>query len=188
MRHQVDAAHVDQADQADEAGHPDPLRHFGKHRRQVELGQQCVDHRQQQVVQQRRPAHQKPHVRVDRFLGVGIRRTRLWEASHQGAVAQRREQHPEQRQDVGTGDVPGSDAGDDAERVEHGHRGQVGQADDHHVPEAQGFAEMAVAGGAAVRLHGVHLFYCWSGGGRGRGATVGQSGKNKRRWVGWVSS
>ncbi|MNN11001.1 hypothetical protein D3C81_1239410 [compost metagenome] len=51
--HQVDAAHVDQADQADEPSHPHPRRHFGEHGRQVELGQQRVDHGQEQVVQQR---------------------------------------------------------------------------------------------------------------------------------------
>lgn len=59
VRHQVYAAHVDQADQADEADHPYPLRYFGEHGREVQLGQQRVDHWQQQVIQQRRPADQE---------------------------------------------------------------------------------------------------------------------------------
>ncbi|MCY1416523.1 hypothetical protein D9M71_320310 [compost metagenome] len=37
--HQVYAAHVDQADQGDEAGDPHPLRYFREHGRKVQLGQ-----------------------------------------------------------------------------------------------------------------------------------------------------
>lgn len=92
-------------------------------------------------------------MRVDRALGVGVRRARLREALYQGAVAHGGEQDARQRQDVGAGHMAGGDPADDAEGVEHGHRGQVGQADDDHVPEAQGFAELAVAGSAVIRLH-----------------------------------
>ncbi|MNH15917.1 hypothetical protein D3C79_755420 [compost metagenome] len=207
MRHQVHAAHVDQADQGDEAGHPHPLRYFREHGRKVQLGQQGVDHWQQQVVQQRRPADQEADVRVDRALGVGVGRARLREAFYQGAIAHRGEQDAGQCQDVGAGYMASGDPADDAEGVEHGHRGQVGQADDDHVPEAQGFAELAVAGSAVVRLHAgmapaagrkrrarciAHAArasgwapYCSPFMLERRKARWGaQSGENKKRWVG----
>ncbi|MNJ61533.1 hypothetical protein D3C77_573260 [compost metagenome] len=50
--HQVDAADVDQAHDRHEADHPGPGRYFREHHREVEFGQQGVDHRQQQVVEQ----------------------------------------------------------------------------------------------------------------------------------------
>ncbi|MNN11000.1 hypothetical protein D3C81_1239400 [compost metagenome] len=145
-------------------------------------------------------------MRVDGALGVGIGRARLWEASYQGAVAHCSEKDAGQRQEVGAGHMPGGDAGDNAEGVEHGHRCQVGQADDHHVPEAQGFVELSAAGTAVIRLHAgmapaagrerqaqgiAHAarasgwapccspFIVWSGGRRVRGAA---SGENKKRW------
>ncbi|MNZ51425.1 hypothetical protein D3C78_692390 [compost metagenome] len=50
--HQVDATDVDQAHDRHEADHPGPGRYFREHHREVEFGQQGVDHRQQQVVEQ----------------------------------------------------------------------------------------------------------------------------------------
>ncbi|MNP21083.1 hypothetical protein D3C76_1136890 [compost metagenome] len=48
--------------------------------------------------------------------------------------------------------MPVGNAGDDAEGVEYGHRRDVGQADDDHLPEFQGLLELW-AGGGAVTVH-----------------------------------
>jgi len=51
VRHQVHAAHVDQADEGHESGYPHPCGYFREHCREVQLGQQGIDHWQQQVIQ-----------------------------------------------------------------------------------------------------------------------------------------
>ncbi len=142
VRHQVDAFQVRERHDAHIEHHPDPLRHVREHRGEIELRQQDVDHRQEQIIEQRRPAHQEPHMRVNRLLGVGIGGARRREAFDQFAVADGGKQHARQRQQIRGRHVTITDAGDNAEGVEHGHRGQIGQAHHHHLPEFERFTQL----------------------------------------------
>ncbi|MNJ57985.1 hypothetical protein D3C77_535970 [compost metagenome] len=92
-------------------------------------------------------------MRVDRPARVGVGRAGFGEAPYQRAVADGGEEDAEQGQHVGAGHMPVGNAGDDAEGVEDGHRRDVGQADDDHLPEFQGLLELRAGGCGAVTVH-----------------------------------
>ncbi|MNN34299.1 hypothetical protein D3C81_1481000 [compost metagenome] len=92
-------------------------------------------------------------MRVDRPTGVGVSRAGLGETTDQYAVAHGGKEDAKQGQHIGAGHVPVGDPGDDAKGVEHGHRRDVGQADDHHLPEFQGLFEVCVGYCGVVSGH-----------------------------------
>ena len=139
--HQVNAFQVRGGQNGDKGDHPHPWRHLREQRREIDLRQQDVDHRQKQIIEQRRPADHKTDVRTDGFLRVGIGGTGFRELTHQFAVADGGEQHPGQRQQIRRRYVAIADAGDDAEGIKHRHRRQIGQPHHHHLPEFEGFTQ-----------------------------------------------
>ncbi|SVJ79279.1 Uncharacterised protein [Klebsiella pneumoniae] len=151
---QVHALDVDEGHDQHEHHHPDPRGDLGEQCGQVDLRQQRVDHRQEQVVQQRRPADHEADMRIDRPLRVGIGRACGGELADQLAVADRGEQHAGEGQQVGGGHVSLGNPGYDAEGVEDGHRGQVGQPDHDDLPQLEGLAKLgSFCGGGRIR-HG----------------------------------
>ena len=55
----------------------------------INFCQQNVDHRREQIVEQRRPAHHKAYRRADGFLGIGVGGTGRRITAHQFTVAER---------------------------------------------------------------------------------------------------
>ena len=139
--HQVNAFQVRGGQNGDKGDHPHPWRHLREQRREIDLRQQDVDHRQKQIIEQRRPGDHKTDVRTDGFLRVGIGGTGFRELTHQFAVADGGEQHPGQRQQIRRRYVAIADAGDDAEGIKPRHRRQIGQPHHHHLPEFEGFTQ-----------------------------------------------
>ena len=150
VRHQINAFQVCGGQNGDKGHHPHPWRHLREQRREIDLRQQDVDHRQEQIIQQRGPADHKADVRTDGFLRVGVGGAGFRELAHQFAVADGGEQHASQRQQIRRRDVAVADTGDDAEGIKHRHRRQIGQPHHHHLPEFEGFTQTRSA-----RLSGV---------------------------------
>ena len=78
-----------------------PRRGLREERLEVDAADDSVDHRQQEVVEQRRPPDEEPEVRVDRLGRVGVRRPRRGVDTRHPSVADRREYHRDQREEVG---------------------------------------------------------------------------------------
>ncbi|MND64337.1 hypothetical protein D3C80_556730 [compost metagenome] len=142
VSHQIDAFQVDGGNDDHKAYHPHPRRHLGEQRGQINLCQQGVDHRQEQVVEQRGPPHQKTDVRVNGLLRIGIGGTGGRKLANQLAVADGGKQHAGQRQQISGRDVAVGQAGDNAEGVKHRHGRQVSQPHHHHLPQLQAFTQL----------------------------------------------
>ena len=85
-------------------GHQRHDEHPGWNRRhqrfKINFCQQNVDHRREQIVEQRRPAHHKANCRADGFLGIGVGGTGRRIATHQFTVAQRGKEDRNQREAI----------------------------------------------------------------------------------------
>ena len=81
--------------------HDEHPRGNRRHQRfKIDFCQQNVDHRREQIVEQRRPAHHKANRRADGFLGIGVGGTRRRIATHQFTVAQRGKEDRNQREAI----------------------------------------------------------------------------------------
>ncbi len=138
---QIDAAQVQQRHDGHQTEDEVGRGNTGKQRRQVDLGQQHVDHRHEQIIEQRGPTHHEADVGIERLLRIGVGRSGRREAMHQSAIAQRGEQHANQRQQVGGGHMADRHLGDDAKGIKHRHRGQISQPHHHDLPQAQALAQ-----------------------------------------------
>ena len=152
---QIHTLQVRQRQDRHKPHHPDPRRDFREQRGKVDLRQQHVDHRQEEIVQQRGPADHKPQVGSDRFLRVGVRRARFRELSYQFAVADGGKHDASQRQEIRGGHVAVADTGHNTEGIKHGHGGEISQPHHDHLPELEGTAQPGSAGHARRVKRGV---------------------------------
>ena len=139
-RRSLHAQVIERADRRDVHHDENPRRGLREEPLEVDAADDRVDHRKQQIVEQRRPPDQEPEVRMDRLGRVGIRRSRRGVDTRHPAVADRGEHHRDQRKEVGERHHRVRLLRDDSERVEHGHGGHVAeaQADDRPHPELSG--------------------------------------------------
>ena len=89
-------------------GHKGHQRHHkhprwdGRHQSfKIDFRQQNVDHRREQIVEQRRPTHHKADSRANGFLGVSVCRASRRIAANQLPVAQSRKQDRNQCERIG---------------------------------------------------------------------------------------
>ncbi|MCY1176298.1 hypothetical protein D9M73_165640 [compost metagenome] len=148
--------------------------HCGERNVEKQADQQVVDHRQEQVIQQQRPAGQEADIGAEGHVGVGIGRTRDREALDHEAVGRGGEQHGHQGDDIGAGRAATSKFGDDAVSGEEGQRDHVHQAEEHQGGQAEDTAELDGGGAGCVghrSIQSVFVVVLWSifihlGGGR----------------------
>ena len=159
-RRSLHAQEIERGDHRDVHDDEHPRRGLREERLEVDAADDRVDHRKQQIVEQRRPPDEEPEVRMDRLGRVGIRRSRRGVDTRHPAVADRGEHHRDQRGEVGEGHHRVRLTRDDSERVEDRHGGHVSetQADDRPHPELSGQVRSGRMGNLLRALrHGTHL-------------------------------
>ncbi len=132
-----DADDVHRRRQNDEADDPQPGRHGREGRGQVGRADQPDDHRQEEIVEQHRPADEEARAGVERFAGIGIGRPGDRVDLGHDAVAYRRQEDRERRDEIGHCRRAVARRRKGAERAEHDHRRHVGQPEQHHGPQAK---------------------------------------------------
>ncbi|MNC24932.1 hypothetical protein D3C75_730030 [compost metagenome] len=165
LGHRVNADHVEQRDQGNRGQRDRPCGDGWKGDVQEQADQQVVDHRQEQVVEQQRPAGQEAHVRAEGHVGVGVRRARDREALDHEAVGGGGEQHGHQGDDIGAGRATTSKFGDDAVSSEDGQRDHVHQAEEHQGGQAEDTAELDGGGAGWVghrSIQSIFVVVLWS--------------------------
>ena len=158
-RRSLHAQVIERGDRRDVHHDENPRRGLREERLEVDAADDRVDHRKQQIVEQRRPPDEESEVRMDRLGRVGIRRSRRGVDARHPAVADRGEHHRDQREEVGEGHHRVRLIRDDSERVEDGHGGHVSetQADDRPHPELSGQVRSGRMGNLLrVLRHGTH--------------------------------
>ncbi|MCY1294054.1 hypothetical protein D9M70_433350 [compost metagenome] len=157
-RHRADAEDVQHRHQPDGGDHEDPGRHLGEGDVEEQADHQVVDHRQEQVIQQQRPAGEKAHAGAEAQAGVGVRRAGDGVAADHEAVRQRGEDHRQQGHHVGQGGAPAGHLGDHAVGGEDGQRHHVDQAEEHqggqpeYPPQGRALSAVGVFVGQAAAV------------------------------------
>ncbi|MNZ62199.1 hypothetical protein D3C78_803150 [compost metagenome] len=142
LGHRMYADYVEHGNQSDRSEDDGPHRNAREGDVQEQADQQVIDHRDEQVVEQQRPAGKKADARSKGQVGVGVGGAGDRKTPDHEAVGSRREEHGQQRYQIGPGSTATGEFGDDAVGGEDGQRDHVNQAEEHQGGEAEDTAQL----------------------------------------------
>ncbi|MNP02266.1 hypothetical protein D3C76_941150 [compost metagenome] len=142
LGHRVDADDVEHGNQGDRREDDGPDRDAREGDVQEQANEQVIDHRQEQVVEQQRPAGEKADARPECQVGVGVGRAGNRKTPDHEAVGRGREEHGQQGDQVGAGGASPGEFGDDAVGGENGQRDHVHQPEEHQGGKPEDAAQL----------------------------------------------
>ena len=145
LGHRTNADDVEHGHQRNRGKDEHPGRDGGKGDVEEQPDQQVVDHRDEQVIEQQRPAGEKADVRAEGNVGVGICGAGNRVTAHHDAVGRGGEQHGGEGHQIGPGGTSASGLGDDAVGGEYGQRHHIDQSEKHQGGQSQHTAKLFVS-------------------------------------------